>query len=135
MGPVQKSVATLRISGDDVIPAELTKLLGHAPSAAQEKGELIRRTGAERIARIGMWRLISAEREPEELDEQIGELLNKLTDDMEVWRDLAGKYRIDLFCGLFMGSGNEGLSVSLSSLLALGQRGIELALDIYASES
>jgi DNA-binding NtrC family response regulator len=34
--------------------------------------------------------------------------------------------------GLFMGSGNEGLSISSKTLAALGLRSIELSLDIYS---
>jgi hypothetical protein len=44
---------------------------------------------------------------------------------------IASKYRVDPFCGLFMDGGNEGLTISPASLVALGQRGIELALDVY----
>lgn len=81
-----------------------------------------------------MWSLHSTDHEPENLDMQIRELLGKVTTDVAIWQALAHTYRVDLFCGLFMGSGNDGLSVSPNSLLALGQRGIELALDIYEPE-
>ena len=81
-----------------------------------------------------MWSLHSTDHEPENLDRQIVELLGKVTSEMDAWRDLVQMYRVDLFCGLFMGSENDGLTVSPSSLAALGQRGIQLALDIYGSE-
>ena len=59
-----------------------------------------------------MWRLSAMDREPEDLDAQIGDLLSKLTDDLTVWTSIAEKYRVDLFCGLFMREGNEGLSIA-----------------------
>jgi hypothetical protein len=38
---------------------------------------------------------------------------------------------MDMFCGLFMKNENEGLSLSAESLAMLGERSIELSLDIY----
>ena len=136
MGHMQRSAATLRIVGDDLIPAEVSRLLGCAPSIAQKKGEVLigKKTGTKRIARTGMWRLQSMEREPENLDEQIEEILGKVTGDIETWQALTRRFRVDLFCGLFMGRGNEGLAISPGALFALGQRGIELALDVYGTE-
>jgi hypothetical protein len=133
MAQIQKSKATLRFIGDDLVPAELSGLLGCVPTKSQTKGEVLvgPHTGIERVARKGMWRVDGNDQEPENLDEQIGELLRKLTSDMEVWRVISSKYKIDLFCGLFMEDWNEGLSISPQSLIALGSRGIVLALDIY----
>ena len=93
-----------------------------------------KKTGIERIARTGIWSLHSVDREPENLDSQIEEILAKVTGDIETWQALARRYRADLFCGLFMEGGNEGLVISPASLVALGERGIELALDVYGSE-
>jgi hypothetical protein len=136
MGSIQKSVATLRIVGDDLVPSEVSELLARAPTRSQTKGEIIvgQRTGQQRIARLGMWSLESADREPEALDQQIQEILGNLTGDLATWQALCGKYRIDLFCGLFMGSRNEGLTISANSLFALGQRGIQLGLDVYGPD-
>jgi hypothetical protein len=133
MAQIHESVATLRIIGDDLIPSEVSGLLGCAPTHSQKKGDVLfgGRTGIERVARTGMWRLHSSDQEPENLDKHVDELLSKLTSDLDIWRALGKKYRIDLFCGLFMERENEGLSISPSSLVALGQRGIELGLDIY----
>lgn len=136
MGHMHKSAATLRIVGDDLIPGEVSSLLGCAPTMAQKKGEVLvgKKTGIERVARTGMWRLHSVDQEPENLDGQIEEILTKVTGDIETWQALAGRYRVDLFCGLFMGTGNEGVAISPGALFALGQRGIELALDVYGPE-
>ena len=48
-----------------------------------------------------------------------------------MWNELASKYDIDLFCGLFMEKGNEGMEISPKTLQALGERNILLGLDIY----
>lgn len=136
MAQLHKSAVTLRISGDDLIPEEITRLLGVSPSQAQTKGDKIigKKTGNVRIAKCGMWRLCASDREPEDMDGQIQEILSQATDDLAVWQSLTKKYQADLFCGLFMRVGNEGLTISSESLAALGARGIEMGLDIYRGD-
>jgi hypothetical protein len=132
MGAVDHSVATLRLFGDDLVPEEISAMLGASPTDAYRKDqELIGRvTGNVRIAKTGSWRLSAARREPEDLEAQIFEILDQLTQDLGVWEALS-RYEPDLFCGIFMGSSNDGLSLSAQALLSLGQRGIALGLDIY----
>ena len=112
---LRKTAATLRVIGADLVPEEISERLACAPTKS----------------RPGMWHLESTPREPGNLDVQIMEILSKVTNDLDVWQDLARAYDVNLFCGLFMDGGNEGLHVSPHSLAALGQRGIELQLDIY----
>ena len=132
MGAIDHSVATLRFFGDDLVPDEITALLGASPTESCRKcQELIgSKTGIVRITKTGSWRLSAARREPEDLEAQIVEILGQLTQDLSVWESLAN-YQPDLFCGLFMGSSNDGLTLSAKVLLSLGQRGIALGLDIY----
>ena len=132
--PMHRSVATLRIIADDLVPAEVSTLLNGTPARPKKGDVTIGGTGVQRTARTGMWSLHSEEQEPENLDRQIDEILGKLTSNTEVWQTLARQYRTDLFCGLFMSGGNQGLSISPRSLLSLGQRGIELGLDVYGPE-
>jgi hypothetical protein len=123
----------LRISGDTLVAAEITQLLGAPPTESETKGQEIvgRTTGHRRIAKGGMWRLCASDREPEDMDAQIQELLGQVTSDLSVWQKIAHRYDIDLFCGLFMGDTNDGMILSPDSLVALGERRIELQLDIY----
>jgi hypothetical protein len=136
MAQVQRSVVSLRISSDDLIPDEITRLLGATPTHTQIKGEKIvgKKTGHVRIAKFGMWRLSASDREPEDMDGQIREILSQTNSDLSVWRSIAQKHEIDLFCGLFLRVSNEGMTLSPESLSALGERGIELGLDIYSGD-
>lgn len=88
MGSIQKSVATLRIIGDDLIPEEISKRLGCAPTQSRRKGDVIvgKRTTMKGAARTGMWSLHSTDHEPENLDMQIRELLGKVTTDVAYGR-------------------------------------------------
>jgi hypothetical protein len=134
MADLQCSVVTLRIVGDDLIPEEITTLLGVSPSSAQLKGEkMIGRMDAERTAEFGMWRFHVAEREPGDIDGQIGEIFGQMTGDLAVWQGVTKRYKVDLFCGLFLKGSNEGLTLSPKSLAALGERGITMGLDIYSN--
>ncbi len=136
MAHVQRSVVTLRIGSDNLIPDEITNLLGATPTHTQVKGEKIvgRKTGHVRIAKSGMWRLCATDREPEDMDGQIQEILNQTTSDLALCRRIAERHEIDLFCGLFLGGSNEGMTISAQSLAALGERGIEMGLDIYSGD-
>ena len=86
MAQLSKSAVTFRIGGDDLIPEEISKTLGVAPTTAQTKGEKIigAKTGHVRTAKIGMWRLETANREPGDIDGQIQELLDQMTSDLDV---------------------------------------------------
>ncbi|KRA75969.1 hypothetical protein ASD78_08420 [Lysobacter sp. Root667] len=133
MAHLERSVATLRVSGQDLQPDEITVLLGAAPTYSQTKGEKrVFASGRERIPSLGSWHLSARTTEPEDLDAQVAELLAQLTPDLAVWHELSQRYRIDLFCGWFMGETNEGVAISCRTLLALGERGIELGIDLYS---
>jgi hypothetical protein len=134
MATVARSVATLRIIGD-LDPDEVTRLLGSLPSESQTKGEeLLGKSGHPRVAKFGAWRVHASETSPADLDVQVKEILSRLTSDLAVWKELSTRFDIDLFCGWFMDKENEGLGVSADTLRCLGERGIELSLDIYAGD-
>jgi hypothetical protein len=133
MGSFKSSRACLRVIGDSLVPDEITAALGATPTKAQTLGEVLRlANGRERVARCGSWRLEAAEASPEDTNAQVLELLSQLSLDLSVWRDIAARFRLDLFCGWFMNDGNDGVVLTPETLLALGERGIALSLDIYA---
>jgi hypothetical protein len=134
MAQVRQSAACLRIHGKDLDPDGITRVLGATPSKTIRKGQEIpaKAPSSLGIAKAGMWKLQASDRTPEDLDGQIEEILAQTTNDMAIWRGIGENYRIDLFCGLFMGLTNEGMSLSAGSLAALGERGIRLEIDIYS---
>lgn len=135
MAQLHQSAATLRIGGDSLDPAKISEMLGASPTRSQTKGDKIvgKKTGTVRIAKSGMWLLVASERQPEDVNGQIEELFSKTTSDLSLWREIAQRYEIDLFCGWFMKDSNEGLCISAKSIQALADRGVELAVDIYAN--
>lgn len=137
MACISRSAATLRISGDDLVPDDITRLLGASPTHAQTKGDKIvgKKTGNVRVARFGMWRLQAPKYKPEDIDGQIAMIFDQLTNDLSVWESISRRYKMDLFCGLFMECTNEGMELPPQSLFLLGSRGITIGLDIYGPVS
>ena len=136
MAILSKTKMCLRVIGDDLVPDEISLLLGSKPTREMIKGEPFywKRDGEPRIAKSGMWRLEANDQIPGDLDIQVFELLDQLTDNLDTWGILSEKYKLDMFCGLFMDSGMEGISLSARTLLALGQRGIEIDFDMYGPD-
>jgi|SRR6516162_151531 len=135
MATLARAVATLRIIGDSLVPDDVTRALGTSPSASQLKGQELRgKDGRVRTAKFGAWRLHASETSPADLDAQVAEILAKLSSDLRIWSELSAKFDVDLFCGWFMEKENEGLGVSPQTLRSLGERGIELSLDIYSGD-
>ena len=81
---INESAATIIFYGDDLDPAEISKRLGRQPTSSIRKGEP-RSRAYEKTARTGRWLLSAKNREPADLDGQINDLLDSLTDDLLVW--------------------------------------------------
>jgi hypothetical protein len=135
MTGIHETAASLRFFGDNLDPEVITATLGRVPTVAVKKGGAwLTSRGAEKTARTGSWRLQVARRQPGDLDGQIMELLAGMSQDMDAWRDFSARYRGNIFCGLFLANGNEGVSLRTETLAALGARGLILDLDIYGHE-
>jgi hypothetical protein len=133
MAALHSTAASLRFRGDDLEPDAITRLLGAEPSHANRNGDRRRskRSGQEYAPyRTAGWSLQALDREPGDLDGQVVEILLELTNDLAAWAQLSA-YKPELFCGLFMKGGNEGLTISSETLKMLADRGIEIGLDVY----
>lgn len=134
MAIISRTKTALRIIGDGLLPEDISEYLGCPPTHSQEKGEeVLTPLGKKRIAKFGMWSIKATEQEPGDLNIQISEILDQLTDNLDSWQVLSDNYKIDLFCGLFMENDMEGISLTPDSLLRLGERKILLDFDIYGT--
>ena len=136
MAHVHISKLSLRIRGDTLVPEELTALLGATPTFSYVKGEevIINKAGRVRIADTGMWLLNVDDHSPENLDGQLHELFDRLTDDLDVWRKLDEDFSVDLFCGLFTQYLNEGFSISANVMQLIADRRLPIGFDIYGGK-
>jgi len=135
MGVLHESAASIGFYGDDLDPAEITKALGAEPTVGVRKGGVWHtKSGAEKTARQGSWRVEAERCQPGDLEAQINDLLDRLSDDLPAWREFAQRYRGRVFCGLFLASGNEGLTLHAPTLVRVGERGLLIDLDIYGPD-
>ena len=130
-----KSTASLRVSGDDLDPADITQLLGSEPSFSYKNGDLISPGRSTTRRKCGMWLLQSRDAEPEDYHNQIESILSSLTNDLKIWRELSNKYDVDFFFGFFMGTGNDGFTLPSKVINILAERHIDIGFDIYSPSS
>lgn len=134
-GPIEWFSICLRITGDELVPEEITALMGCSPSEAEQKGMPVLRGDGSfmRMARSGGWRLKIKPEDTDERDcgEAMLDMLNQLPADPEMWEQLSARFSIDFFVGLSMTSGNKGLVLTPQVMSALATRGIEAGFDIY----
>jgi hypothetical protein len=134
-GPIEWFKITFRVSGTDLIPDEITQILGCKPDQETEKEKPVYgKTGTvKRIARHGGWHLILEPKDTDEWDcgEAVMVLLHKLPSDLNIWRSITSRYKVDFFIGLEMLSTNKGFSIPAQVMQCLGERGIEIGFDIY----
>ncbi|KAA0698328.1 DUF4279 domain-containing protein [Neorhizobium sp. P12A] len=133
MAEVHESAASLRFHGDDIDPEEISRILGCQPTSGAKKGGLwTTPNGTQVVARTGRWLLKTPQESPGDLDKQVAALFADLRDDLDAWKALAGRFRGNIFVGLFLSTYNEGIGLSPNTLSAIGLRGLELQLDIYS---
>ena len=132
-GHVARLSVALRVMGDEVDPSEITRLFGLPPKFAARRGEQVQRGSRTVTQRSGIWTYgLAEDPSPEwELDDAIVALLARFPDDVTLWTDLGSRFQVNLFCGLFMGTENQGTVLSHQTLGMLAARSITLDLDIY----
>ena len=137
MDNLKRASVTLLIRDDDLVPEELTALLGREPEHAVRKGEsFISRgwPGRELTAKTGMWHAGSGWREPPNIDEQITELLRSLPDSLNLWNDLHKRFDCYVTVGVYFDddSWTGGIVLEAETLRMLGERGLAIDFDMYA---
>ena len=121
---------SLTVSGDDLDPAEITRLLGASPTKACRLGDALPHRNHTFTAKSGSWS-ISTERSTSDIEEQLTELFAKLNGDPEVWRSLTNRYDASLFCGVFLSWFGHGFSMSPKLHRLLADRNLLITFDIY----
>src|SRR5689334_3013990 len=131
-GEVQRVRIWLRVLGDDLDPSHITALLGPTPTRARRKGDsVVLRSGHTRIARSGSWIVDFAPPPEMTVDEAISALLDTMTDDGAIWKQLTRDFNVDLVCDAFVRGANQGLEISPSVVQQIAKRNLSFGLDIF----
>ena len=130
-GPVDNTSVALRIFGDSLLPEDITQLLGHEPTKAYRKDEVIPDNRYHRTARTGSWLLEGNLPRKTEIEPQIKDLLSKVTSDLGVWDRLTEEFEVDIYCGLFLDGDNRGCVLSPQVLKMISDRSMTIGFDIY----
>ena len=132
MGWLKEMSVSLRFYGDELVPEEVTALIGGDPTVGAKKGSMFTTSaGKSKIAQTGMWRLQQERSVPGDIETQIVDLFAKLTDDLNVWQSLTSRFESDLFCGLWLDGFNSGQSLDARTIALISDRSLKLDLDIY----
>jgi hypothetical protein len=135
-GRIDRIHVTLRVYGATLNPASVTKLLKCVPteSAPRRPSTVRDKSGKLKILR-GNWRLsvTSVEARSNDLEEVVWNLLKRLPSNESTWKKLK-RYKLDLFCGLFMEAQNRGFGISPRLCRELSKRSIAIGFDIYGPD-
>lgn len=132
-GDVDRVAVTLRVAGDDLDPDTVTRRLLVAPSFAARKGDERRSAGRTVRQRTGVWTL----RLDVAADWTLGVAMERLLDQLPapgpVWDELATRYRLEVFCALYLQAWNRGFVLEPEQLARMAERRLVLGVDVYCN--
>ena len=133
MDSLERGSATLLIFGDDLVPDEITALLGTSPRLGVRNGEkFVASNGKEVVAPTGKWIFGGDYRSPPSLDEQISQLLLALPNDPKIWDDLTSRFDCCLSVGAYFADWTGGITLEPATLKLLAERNLPIDFDMYA---
>ena len=136
-GAVDRFKITLRVSGDNLDPEQITSILKCRPTRSHIKGSrsITTPSGNISVPKKSQWALTINSKDYEngeiELEEGLKILLGKLPSDAKLWRSMTTKYDVDVFCGLFLKTRNRGFGLSAKALKVLSHRHLKIGFDLY----
>ena len=129
-GPIRSARVSLRIFGPNLDPDEVTQLMGRAPSLSYKAGD---RTSA-RVAtprKKGMW-ILNSEADPKkDITEHVAAVLQAVPSEQELWRRLADRFSVDLYCVCEIDGPNSGFELPIDLVREIGSRHLSVQIDIY----
>lgn len=135
MDNLQRAIVSLMINGDDLVPAEVTVILGASPQLGVMKGEgLLAVYGKMIEAKTGMWQFGGDWESPPHLDRQISNILSALTDDISVWREITDRFYCYISIGGYLNDWTGGMTLAPDTLKLLSDRRLPIDFDLYAPD-
>lgn len=133
MDNLQRACISLLIDADDLVPSEVSEVLGCEPRLGVAKGEkFLASHGKHFKAKTGKWQLGGNWKSPVDLDNEISALLEMVTDDLERWEYLTGRFHCYLSVGGYFNGWTGGITLAPETLMALAERRLAIDFDLYA---
>ena len=130
-GPIDETSVSLCIYGEELVPEEVSEFLGCSPTHAHRKGDLPKPSSRHPF-KTGAWILKLRGEAPKDAEELTAALLDQLPETESLWAELASRYRVLLWYGLFMNAWNGGLEFSHKTVERIAKTHAEVGFDIYA---
>jgi hypothetical protein len=128
-GLVDRSTVTLVVTGDALVPADVTAMMGVEPTDAAERGS---RHGPRSPPRKrGVWMYRIEGRQGEDPDKLIRALLLRFSVPNATSAELSRRYNVAIWVGLFLDAWNRGFSMSPTTRL-IAATGASVEFDIYS---
>ncbi|MDA0865761.1 MAG: DUF4279 domain-containing protein [Cyanobacteria bacterium] len=128
-GAVAKTSITLAIYGDDLIPEEISQLLGYEAKYIR-RGE--RRNPRASPYKKSAWLFNQKGEAPITAEEIIREILSKILTDSGIWKELASRYDVQVRIAIHMKNWNQGFDLSAETIQQIAGLGAKMVFDIYA---
>ncbi len=124
--------ASLRVFSNALTPEELAEVLAIQPDKSYRIGDRIsRRPSSMAVRETNALFVESGLPNDRDLDEHLTALLDRIEGASENLRSLAGRAKMDVFCGFSSGNGLGGFLLSPSLLTRLATLGLDVDFDLY----
>jgi hypothetical protein len=131
-GPVDSFEVSVIFYSPELVPEELTALLGVQPTHAARKGS--QRSPRQAPLRKGVWYISRAAASPIELEEVLSEMLDTLPSDPEVWKGLAARFEITISIALYLEAWSRGFELSLAATQRIAALGASIGVSVYGPD-
>ncbi len=133
MDSLQRAKVSVLIADDNLVPSEVTALLGRPPRRGISKGEtFLASHGKQMKAQTGMWYFGGEWESPPQLDRQISDVLSALTSDLSVWAELTNRFLCYLSVGGYFHEWTGGMTIGPKTSKLLAERNLAIDFDLYA---
>jgi hypothetical protein len=136
-GSFRKFDVSLEVSGETLLPADVSATLGKEATSARAKGERrTTRSGQQIEQATGVWELreshsIAAARDSKAVEEALTSFLNGLPSDPAIWKKIGAQGRVTVTVTIWFGEENGSARFAPSLLAKLATMDANLLLDVW----
>lgn len=133
-GPVDRLSVTLALHGVDLVPDEISRLLGCSPTHGHRRGEP-RKSRSANVApwKTGAWLLRVDCAAPTTASALLEDMLARVSDDDALWSSLSLQYETSVGFGVFLSGWNRSMVLDARSVQRLARMKVTVDFDVYGA--